>query len=86
MRIGRKVQEVSRSLRRTGATGALTRLIITGVIAGAATTGYATFRIWQEGMRDDRRPADVIVVMGAAQYDGTPSPVFAARIDHARPR
>ena len=28
-------------------------------------------------------PADAIVVMGAAQYDGRPSPVFAARLDHA---
>ena len=28
-------------------------------------------------------PADAIVVMGAAQYDGRPSPIFAARLDHA---
>ena len=28
-------------------------------------------------------PADAILVMGAAQYDGRPSPVFAARLDHA---
>ena len=41
--------------------------------------GYATFRVWAEGQRDDRQPADAIVVMGAAQYDGRPSPVFAAR-------
>jgi len=28
-------------------------------------------------------PADAIVVFGAAQYDGRPSPVFRARLDHA---
>jgi uncharacterized SAM-binding protein YcdF (DUF218 family) len=44
---------------------------------------YATFRVWAQGERDDRRPADAIVVLGAAQYDGRPSPLFAARLDHA---
>jgi uncharacterized SAM-binding protein YcdF (DUF218 family) len=52
-------------------------------LAIVLVAGYATFRVWAEGQRDDSRPADAIVVMGAAQYDGRPSPVFAARIDHA---
>ena len=33
--------------------------------------------------RDDARLADAIVVLGAAQYDGRPSPVLRARLDHA---
>jgi len=33
--------------------------------------------------RDDAAPADAIVVLGAAQYNGRPSPVFRARLDHA---
>jgi uncharacterized SAM-binding protein YcdF (DUF218 family) len=33
--------------------------------------------------RDTAGPADAIVVMGAAQYDGRPSPVLRARLDHA---
>jgi uncharacterized SAM-binding protein YcdF (DUF218 family) len=33
--------------------------------------------------RDDARPADAIVVLGAAQYAGHPSPVLKARLDHA---
>ena len=33
---------------------------------------------------DERPPSDAIVVLGAAQYDGEPSPVFRARLDHAR--
>jgi uncharacterized SAM-binding protein YcdF (DUF218 family) len=58
-------------------------------LAGAACLGvvlvgsYATYRIWAQGQRDEERPADAIVVMGAAQYNGRPSRVFAARLDHA---
>ena len=35
------------------------------------------------GRRDDARKADAIVVLGAAQYVGRPSPVLRARVDHA---
>jgi uncharacterized SAM-binding protein YcdF (DUF218 family) len=49
----------------------------------AAIVGYAVFRINQQGQRDEQRPAGAIVVLGAAQYDGRPSGVFAARLDHA---
>lgn len=35
------------------------------------------------GRRDEARPADAIVVLGAAQYEGRPSPVLRARLDHA---
>ena len=59
------------------------RLALVGGLAAVALTGYATYRIWDQGNRDERRPADAIVVMGAAQYDGRPSPIFAARIQHA---
>ena len=45
--------------------------------------GATTFRIWQQGEQDEQRPADAIVVLGAAQYDGRPSPVFEARLAHA---
>jgi uncharacterized SAM-binding protein YcdF (DUF218 family) len=42
---------------------------------------YAAVR-WQAG-DDEARPADAIVVFGAAEYNGAPSPVFKARLDHA---
>ena len=35
------------------------------------------------GYRDEARQVDAIVVLGAAQYDGRPSPVLKARLDHA---
>ena len=40
-------------------------------------------RIHQESTLDDAKPADVIVVMGAAEYRGSPSPVLKLRLDHA---
>lgn len=33
--------------------------------------------------RDEAAPADAIGVLGAAEYDGRPSPVYRARLDHA---
>jgi uncharacterized SAM-binding protein YcdF (DUF218 family) len=53
------------------------------VVGAAAITGYAVFRIEQQGQQDERRPAGAIVVLGAAQYNGRPSGVFSARLDHA---
>ena len=61
----------------------LARLVLAILVAAIAVGGYAAYRIWDQGNRDERTPADAIVVMGAAQYDGRPSPVFAARLDHA---
>jgi len=65
-------------------TGSLARLGLAVVVGTVGVTGYAAFRIWQQGQVDEGdRPADAIVVLGAAQYDGVPSPVFRARLDHA---
>ncbi len=40
-------------------------------------------RIHREATLDDARAADVIIVMGAAEYRGRPSPVLRLRLDHA---
>jgi uncharacterized SAM-binding protein YcdF (DUF218 family) len=44
---------------------------------------YLSVRIEQQSFRDEARPADVILVLGAAEYRGRPSPVLRARLDHA---
>src|SRR5689334_24972200 len=44
---------------------------------------YISIRIEQQSTRDEAKPADVIVVLGAAEYRGRPSPVLRARLDHA---
>jgi uncharacterized SAM-binding protein YcdF (DUF218 family) len=61
----------------------LARLLGAGLVIGLGVGAYAAFRIWSQGERDERRPAGAVIVLGAAQYDGRPSPVFAARLDHA---
>jgi uncharacterized SAM-binding protein YcdF (DUF218 family) len=45
--------------------------------------GVTLAQVWLASTRDAARPAGAIVVLGAAQYDGRPSPVLAARLDHA---
>jgi len=40
-------------------------------------------QVWQAARRDEARPTQAIVVFGTAQYNGKPSPVLAARLDHA---
>ena len=40
-------------------------------------------RIGRQSTRDEARPADAILVLGAAEYRGRPSPVLKARLDHA---
>jgi len=40
-------------------------------------------QVMHQGSVDQARPADAIVVFGAAEYVGHPSPVFRARLDHA---
>lgn len=42
-----------------------------------------TLRISRESNRNEARPAQVIIVMGAAEYNGHPSPVLKLRLDHA---
>jgi uncharacterized SAM-binding protein YcdF (DUF218 family) len=45
--------------------------------------GVTLGQVWWASRQDDARAASAIVVMGAAQYDGRPSPVLKARLDHA---
>ncbi len=61
----------------------LTLLFAALVLGAGLSAGYTMFRIWQQGAAEEARPVDAIVVMGAAQYNGVPSPVFAARLSHA---
>ena len=44
--------------------------------------GVNLFQVWSVGNSDQARPVDAIVVLGAAQYDGRPSPQLRARLDH----
>jgi uncharacterized SAM-binding protein YcdF (DUF218 family) len=55
-------------------------------LAGVIVAGfllYSSTKIMREAGVDEERPADAIVVFGAAEYSGHPSPVYRARLDHA---
>jgi uncharacterized SAM-binding protein YcdF (DUF218 family) len=60
------------------------RMLLTSTIATVLVfwAGWmAAVFVWST--LDQARPAESIVVLGAAQYDGHPSPVLRARLDHA---
>jgi uncharacterized SAM-binding protein YcdF (DUF218 family) len=62
----------------------IVRRILTVIVAVAFTLwviSAAAVLLWSS--RDEARPAQAIVVLGAAQYAGKPSPVLRARLDHA---
>ncbi len=61
----------------------LTRLLVGALLAAVVLVGGTAVRVWQVARDDDRTPTQAIVVLGAAQYDGTPSSVFAARLAQA---
>lgn len=53
------------------------------VAALLVSLAWLTLRIERQSTRDEAQPADVILVLGAAEYRGRPSPVLRARLDHA---
>jgi uncharacterized SAM-binding protein YcdF (DUF218 family) len=48
-----------------------------------AWPAWLAYQVWDQSHEDELHSADAIVVLGAAQYNGEPSPVFKARLDHA---
>jgi DUF218 domain. len=61
----------------------LLRLLLGAVLVAGLVVGGMGFRVWQVARVDDRSAADVVMVLGAAQYNGEPSEVLGARLDHA---
>jgi len=74
MKRAAKARRAVKILRRI-----LTILVVT--LFTLWTISAAAVLIWSS--RDEARPAQAIVVLGAAQYAGKPSPVLRARLDHA---
>jgi uncharacterized SAM-binding protein YcdF (DUF218 family) len=60
------------------------RRLVVGVVALlAAAWLFSLAAVVRAARRDEAAPAAAIVVLGAAQYNGRPSPVLRARLDHA---
>jgi uncharacterized SAM-binding protein YcdF (DUF218 family) len=49
----------------------------------AVALAYVSLEIERQSTIDEAQPADIVLVLGAAEYRGKPSPVFKARLDHA---
>jgi uncharacterized SAM-binding protein YcdF (DUF218 family) len=59
------------------------RLVYAAAILLIAIWASFVIAIVDAGRQDQAAPADAIIVLGAAQYEGRPSPVLKARLDHA---
>lgn len=59
------------------------RLLAALVLAGSLVVAGTALRVWQVARADDRPHSDAIVVLGSAQYNGRPSAILQARLDHA---
>jgi uncharacterized SAM-binding protein YcdF (DUF218 family) len=61
----------------------LLRVVVVLLLLVASIVGITAFRVWHAGRTDSRTATDAIVVLGSAQYNGRPSAILAARLDHA---
>jgi len=62
---------------------AIGTVAVMAVVAFAIAVVYVSAEVARQAKVDEARSADVILVLGAAEYRGRPSPVLRARLDHA---
>jgi uncharacterized SAM-binding protein YcdF (DUF218 family) len=62
----------------------LKRLLLIAFALVVAYFGITFVQVWSASRSSGADSAQAIVVLGAAQYNGRPSPVLQARLDHAR--
>lgn len=58
------------------------RLIVGVLVVVVVVVGITALHVWSVARQDHRDKVDAIVVLGASQFDGRPSSIFAARLDH----
>lgn len=59
------------------------RIVAIALTVAVLYFGFNLWQVWSVGRGDEARSVDALVVLGAAQYDGRPSPQLVARLDHA---
>jgi len=69
--------------RRNLALRLVLLLVLALVVAAAGWCRWVYLQIETYANQDQAAPSDAIGVLGAAEYDGRPSPVYRARLDHA---
>jgi len=58
-------------------------VVVAAFSVAMLATAWIAIEIERQATRDEAQPADAILVLGAAEYRGRPSPVLRARLDHA---
>ena len=61
----------------------MARVVAAAVLAVFLLVSSTALAIWWNARQDSRPPSDAIVVLGSAQYNGVPSSIFEARLEHA---
>jgi uncharacterized SAM-binding protein YcdF (DUF218 family) len=64
--------------------GWVRRFLLAVLLGVIVVVTWTAFQVWWVARGDDHPRSDVIVVLGASQFDGRPSTVFRARLQHAR--
>jgi uncharacterized SAM-binding protein YcdF (DUF218 family) len=62
----------------------VSRIVFAAVLAFFLLVVSTALAIWWTARQDSRPASDAIVVLGSAQYNGVPSSIFEARLEHAR--
>jgi uncharacterized SAM-binding protein YcdF (DUF218 family) len=62
----------------------LARVVLAAVLAFVLLVSSTALAIWWNARQDARPSSDAIVVLGSAQYNGVPSSIFQARLEHAK--
>jgi len=60
------------------------RVVAAAILAVALLIASTALAIWWTARQDSRPASDAIVVLGSAQYNGVPSSIFEARLEHAK--
>ncbi|MGH9061762.1 MAG: YdcF family protein, partial [Acidimicrobiales bacterium] len=67
----------------SGRRGRLVGRVVAGLLVViVAYLAFSFWQVWHAARQDQARPVQAIVVLGAAQYNGAPSPDLKARLDH----
>jgi uncharacterized SAM-binding protein YcdF (DUF218 family) len=61
----------------------VSRVVAAAVLAAVLLIASTALAIWWTARQDSRPASDAIVVLGSAQYNGVPSSIFEARLEHA---
>jgi uncharacterized SAM-binding protein YcdF (DUF218 family) len=61
----------------------LRRALVVAVVVPVLYFGVTFMQVWWTSRHDGAHSSQAVIVLGAAQYDGRPSPVLRARLDHA---